>query len=79
MDINTHDIFSTIKEVDYLQLMTMTFNLHSANSRNVFSIFSLKSILLQTIIHRDFQQCGMCDQQSLRSAWAYAQSALNLC
>ena len=49
--INTHDIFSTIKEVDYLQLMTMTLNLHSANNRNVFSNFSLKSILLQMIIH----------------------------
>ena len=28
---------------------------------------------------RDFQQCGMCDQQSLRSAWAYAQSDQSLC
>ena len=27
----------------------------------------------------DFQQCGMCDQQSLRSAWAYAQSNQSLC
>ena len=27
----------------------------------------------------DFQQCGMCDQQSLRSAWAYAQSDQSLC
>ena len=27
----------------------------------------------------DFQQCGMCDQQSLRSACAYAQSDQNLC
>ena len=26
----------------------------------------------------DFQQCGMCDQQSLRSACAYAQSDLSL-
>ena len=27
----------------------------------------------------DFQQCGMCDQQSLRSACAYAQSGQSLC
>ena len=27
----------------------------------------------------DFQQCGMCDQQSLRSACAYAQSDQRLC
>ena len=27
----------------------------------------------------DFQQCSMCDQQSLRSAWAYAQSDQSLC
>ena len=27
----------------------------------------------------DFQQCGMCDQQRLRSAWAYAQSNQSLC
>ena len=26
-----------------------------------------------------FQQCGMCDQQSLRSACAYAQSYQSLC
>ena len=28
---------------------------------------------------RDIQQCGMCDQQSLRSACAYAQSDQSLC
>ena len=27
----------------------------------------------------DFQQCGMCDQQSLRSACAFAQSDQSLC
>ena len=27
----------------------------------------------------DFQQCGMCDQQRLRPAWAYAQSDQSLC
>ena len=27
----------------------------------------------------DFQQCGMCDQQSLTSACAYAQSDQSLC
>ena len=27
----------------------------------------------------DFQKCGICDQQSLRSACAYAQSDQNLC
>ena len=27
----------------------------------------------------DFQQCGMCDQQSLRSACAYAQSDQSFC
>ena len=27
----------------------------------------------------DFQQCSMCDQQSLRSACAYAQSDQSLC
>ena len=27
----------------------------------------------------DFQKCGMCDQQSLRSACAYAQSDQSLC
>ena len=27
----------------------------------------------------DFQQCGMCDQQSLRPACAYAQSDQSLC
>ena len=27
----------------------------------------------------DFQQCGMCDQQSFRSAYAYAQSYQSLC
>ena len=28
---------------------------------------------------RDFQQCGMCDQQSLRPACAYTQSDQSLC
>ena len=28
---------------------------------------------------QNFQQCGMCDQQSLRSACAYAQSDQSLC
>ena len=28
---------------------------------------------------QDFQQCGMCDRQSLRSACAYAQSDQSLC
>ena len=28
---------------------------------------------------RDFQQCGVCDQQRLRSACAYAQSDQSLC
>ena len=28
---------------------------------------------------RDFQQCGMCDQQSLRPACVYAQSDQSLC
>ena len=28
---------------------------------------------------KDFQQCGMCDNQSLRSASAYAQSDQSLC
>ena len=28
---------------------------------------------------RDFQQRGMCDQQKLRPAWAYAQSDQSLC
>ena len=27
----------------------------------------------------DFQQCGMCDQQSLKTACAYAQSDQSLC
>ena len=27
----------------------------------------------------DIQQCGVCDQQSLRSACAYAQSGQSLC
>ena len=27
----------------------------------------------------DFQQCGMCNQQSLGLAWAYAQSDQSLC
>ena len=27
----------------------------------------------------DFQQCGMCDEQSIRSACAYAQSDQSLC
>ena len=27
----------------------------------------------------DFQQCGMCDQQSLISAFAYGQSVQSLC
>ena len=31
------------------------------------------------VVAWDFQQCGMCDQQSLRSACAYAQSDLRLC
>ena len=34
--------------------------------------------LIQAVA-RDFQQCGMCDQQSLRSACAYAQSDQSLC
>ena len=28
---------------------------------------------------RDFQQCGMCDQQRLRPACAYAQSDQSIC
>ena len=32
-----------------------------------------------TYFQFDFQQCGMCDQQSLRSACAYTQSDQSLC
>ena len=35
--------------------------------------------LCKAIIEPLFQQCGMCDQQSLRSACAYAQSDQSLC
>ena len=36
-----------------------------------------KYIVSQTA--NDFQQCGICDQQQLRSACAYAQSDQSLC
>ena len=39
-------------------------------------ISELNSILA---VSRDFQQCGVCDQQNLRSACAYAQSDQSLC
>ena len=38
--------------------------------------FSLKQVWAVTW---DFQQCGMCDQQSLRPACAYAESVQSLC
>ena len=40
---------------------------------------SLKSTNILWASAWDFQQCGMCDQQSLRSACAYAQSDQSLC
>ena len=50
---------------------------------NIFAsrIFALNSAVVKTQMSRDmiFQQCGMCDQQSLRSACAYAQSNQSLC
>ena len=43
-----------------------------------------RTIIIAELNHKwasawDFQQCGMCDQQSLRSACAYAQSDQSLC
>ena len=43
------------------------------------SIYHDTKITLKWAAARDFQQCGMCDQQSLRSACAYAQSVQSLC
>ena len=43
---------------------------------NVHVILRAQSILAATL---DFQQCGMCDQQRLRPACAYAQSDQSLC
>ena len=40
---------------------------------------SMYKLLLHFTTTWDFQQCGMCDQQSLRSACAYAQSDQSLC
>ena len=42
------------------------------------SRYSLKSFIIWASAW-DFQQCGMCDQQSLRSACAYGQSDQSLC
>ena len=43
--------------------------------------FKWCSVLIFIHLSRDmrFQKCGMCDQQSLRSACAYAQSDPSLC
>ena len=58
------------------------------STQNMFNthIFMLKTLLIwaYTVIFYwattwDFQQCGMCDQQSLRSACTYAQSDQSLC
>ena len=52
-------------------------------SYNISTIWPLQSLYsLNNIIelrHSDFQQYGMCDQQSVRSACAYAQSDQSLC
>ena len=44
----------------------------------ISSIFIMKYFIIGASAC-DFQQCGMCDQQSLRSACAYAQSDQSLC
>ena len=44
---------------------------------STFVIQLLESIIWASAL--DFQQCGMCNQQSLRSACAYAQSDQSLC
>ena len=46
--------------------------------RTAQSLLTGRTILIWAVTC-DFQQCGMCDQQSLRSAFAYAQSDQSLC
>ena len=43
---------------------------------DIFIQYLLKAKIIEPV-HE--QQCGMCDQQSLRSACAYAQSDQSLC
>ena len=51
------------------------------NETNIEQMFKLmhKKIIIICASARDFQQCGMCDQQRLRSACTYAQSDQSLC
>ena len=44
----------------------------------IFKLYKFKATFILAIAW-DFQQCGMCNQQRLRSACAYAQSDQSLC
>ena len=46
-----------------------------ARFKNAVSYVNIQNL----VATGDFHQCGMCNQQRLRSACAYAQSDLNLC
>ena len=52
---------------------------HCHRKDNFFQYFPCHSMKNIWAVTWDFQQCGMCDQQSLRSACAYAQSDQSLC
>ena len=46
---------------------------------NFFKYFGMSVIHINWAVGWDFQQCGMCDQQNLRSPCAYRQSDQSLC
>ena len=52
---------------------------HDANIENIFKLHWVPTTHNIWAAIWDFQQYGMCDQQSLRSACAYAQSDQSLC
>ena len=50
-----------------------------STARGHTHLLSVTNILKKWAATWDFQQCGMCDQQSLRSPCAYGQSDQSLC
>ena len=59
----------------YLDLVNINTYIAFCENMSVYS----QDIKQKWVATWDFQQCGMCDQQRLKSACAYAQSDQSLC
>ena len=77
-----HDVKTARKKLETLFFRN---RIHFSTRKCMFDTFTQKFPRDYTAAYTkrasasDFQQCGMCDQQSLRSACAYAQSDQSLC